>query len=203
MAVAAGTSLAHADIQADAQRVLEHRLAMPVPVTEFEKWQADQWAHSAAGCLVAAKNRNREIETALNKLPTYMDGSYRGADNYAETCSTLAKNGPKAMCSDLFPRSAPFVSPWAGMPTNYLYLDKSALPKTGTMFVVGGYCQLVGNKPETRQFFVGQGKLVWIAQPQVTNLYTASGPRNLRVGTLTFEVQDVPGDRFPMMVLVP
>jgi len=203
LALAAGTGIAQADIQADAQRVLQHRLAMPVPVTVFEKWQADQWTFSAMSCWAVTPNRSREVESALNKLPIYGAGSHSAAKDDAKTCSTLAENGPKAVCFDLFAREAPFALPWAGMPTNYLYLATAALPKAGTMFVVGGYCQLVANKPETKQFFAGKGKLVWLAQPQVTSLNTASGARTLRLGTVAFEVQGMPGTAWPVTILVP
>jgi hypothetical protein len=89
------------------------------------------------------------------------------------------------------------------MPSNYLYLKDANLPAEGSEHSVGGYCNLVKNSPDTRQFFAGNAKLQWLARPLMTQLQTSSGPRSLKVGTVSFAGTGMPGSVLPMMVLVP
>jgi hypothetical protein len=194
----------HADLESDAHRVLEHRLAMAVPVTVFDKWQADQWTFAAGECLVGLPARNSADTARLNKLPIYRAGSHSAAKVLEATCATLARFGPDAVCYDMASRSEPFAMPWAGYPLDYLFLAKAVLPLAGSVHTVGGSCQLVRNRAETNQFFAGPAKLKWLNPPASTPLRTAGKTQNILVGTVAFEVEGMPGGvSNPVMVLVP
>jgi hypothetical protein len=195
--------LAHADLLSDAHRVLERRLAMAVPVTVFEKWQADQWTFAAGECLVRAPTPNKNDIAKLNSLPIYGGGSFSAAKDLGKTCATLAEFGPAPVCFAMYSRQAPFAMPWQGMHADYLFLADANLPKAGTEHVVGGYCQLVKNRPETQQFFAGKATLQWLLQPRFTAMQTAAGSRTVRAGTIAFEVQGLPNTPEPTMVLAP
>ncbi len=190
---------AHADLAQDAKQVLRHRLALPV-VTEFDKWQADQWTHAATECVVAAGLR--EDYSTLNKLPLYGSGAYSSASDLPKTCAALAQ-GPAAECSAMTTRQPPFAMPSAGLPSSYVFLSSDQMPAQGSVHVVGGYCQLVAGKSETRQFFAGKATLQWLATPAPRVLNTAAGPRTLRTGTLSFQVAGMPGRALPLTVVAP
>lgn len=190
---------AHADLAQDAKQVLRHRLSLPV-VTEFDKWQADQWTHAATECVVAAGLR--EDYSTVNKLRLYGSGTYTSSSDVTKTCAALAQ-GSSAECSDMTTRQPPFAMPSAGLPSSYVFLSSNQLPAQGSVHVVGGYCQLVAGKPETRQFFAGKATLQWLATPAPRVLNTASGPRTVRMGTLSFQVEGMPGRALPLTVLTP
>lgn len=190
-----------ADAASDARRVMERRLTMAEPRTVFDKWQADQWVFAAVECMIGAGLRDEAKK--LNKLPIYSGGSHSESKDRGKTCSILAASGPDPVCFDLNSRQPPFASPWAGMPPSYVFLNQGPLPDQGSEHVVGGACHLVRNKIETQQFFSGKAKLIWLAKPSMQTLGTATGARHVRVGTIAFEVQGMPGSPMPMMALVP
>lgn len=190
---------AHADLAQDARQVWRHRLALPV-ATVFDRWQADQWTQAAVECLVGAGLR--EDDATVNKLRIYGSGTFSSAKDLPKTCAALAE-GPSAECFGLNTRQPPFAMPTAGLPSSYAYLASSQLPAQGAVYVVGGHCNLVAGKSETQQFFAGKATLKWLATPAVRVLNTAAGPRTLRTGTLTFEVEGMPGKAPPLTVLVP
>lgn len=191
---------AHADPISDAQRVIQHRLSMPTPTTVFARWQADQWSFAAVQCGQAAGLKNELV--AVAKLPLYFSGSNRSPSNITEYCSTLAAAGPDAECFNLAATQPPFTMPTAGLPSNYLYLRNLAHAKEGSQHMVGGYCNLVKNMYETRQFFAGNGTLKWLSQPRSQTFQTAKGPQTLNTGTVSFTVDGMPGAVMPKTVVL-
>lgn len=191
---------AHADPISDAQRVIQHRLSMPTPTTVFAKWQADQWSFAAVQCGQAA-GLKREL-TAVSKLPLYTNGTNRLPSDTPAYCAALAASGPNAECFNLSVTQPPFTMPTAGLPTNYLFLSNLANAKDGSQHMVGGYCSLVKNAYDTRQFFAGYGTLKWLTMPYSQNFQTAKGPRTLNAGTVSFTVDGMPGPVLPKTVVL-
>ena len=192
--------LAHADPVSDAQRVIQRRLAMTNPTNVFDKWQADQWAFAAVQCGRVA-GLKKEL-AAIEKLPLYLNGSNRSPSDVAGYCSTLAASGPAAECFNMSATQPPFTTPRAGLPSDYLFLSNSAAAKDGSQHPVGGYCNLVKNTPNTRQFFAGTGTLKWLAAPSTQSFQTPSGPRTLNAGTVSFSVDGMRGQAMPRTVIV-
>lgn len=196
----AAQGFSHADPKSDALQVIQHRLAMTNPTTVFDKWQADQWTFAAAHCGNAAGFK-KEL-SAIEKLPLYLNGSWALPDDSAQFCATLAASGPAAECFNMDTRQPPFTMPTAGLPSNYFFLSNSAAAKDGSMHVVGGYCNLVKNAPYTKQFFAGNATMTWLAQPRTQTFQTASGPRTINAGTISFAVAGMPGQTMPRTVIV-
>lgn len=196
----AAQDFSHADPKSDALQVIQHRLAMTNPATVFDKWQADQWTFSAAGCAIEA-GLKKELGI-IDKLPIYLNGTSGSPSNQAQYCATLAKSGPVADCFELSATQPPFTMPTQGLPSNYLFLSNAASAKNGSTHMVGGYCNLVKNAPHTRQFFAGNGILTWLAEPRVQSFQTFSGERKLNAGTVSFSVVGMPGDTMPKTVIV-
>lgn len=196
-----------ADLKEDAKQVLSHRLAMKNITTTFGKWQADQWTFSTLECLSKANKDSggllfkSELDI-INKLPIYMGGSFGYAKDVDLRCKDLAENGPKPVCYGLGSYSDGFTFPWTGMRSNYLYLEKGKEFKTGDTVVVGGECQLVMNKTSTKQSFAGESKIKWLSPVKLTELNTSKGLMNVKIGTVTFEIEGLPEYFNPQMVLV-
>lgn len=192
--------LAHADPLSDAQLVIQRRMAMTNPTNVFDKWQADQWAFAAVQCGRAAGLKT-ELN-ALNKLPLYLNGSNALPSDVGAYCATLAASGPAAECFNMSATQPPFTTPKAGLPPDYLFLSNAAAAKDGSQHPVGGYCNLVKNTPNTRQFFSGTGTLKWLATPSMQSFQTPSGQRTLNAGTVSFSVDGMRGQAMPRTVIV-
>ena len=193
--------LAMADLKSDALRVLEHRLAMPIPKTVFDKWQADQWTFAAAGCGVNAGLSKAEL-VALNKLPIYGAGSHSSPKDEALTCETLARAGPSADCFNMRTTLPPFTSATEGLSSDYIFLPALALATEGSTHGVAGYCNLVKHAPHTRQMFAGPAVFKWLLLPRIQSFMTGGGERSVKAGTVTFTVQGMPGQASPQTVIV-
>lgn len=200
-------TLGWADLASDAHQVLEHRLAIPTPVTVFAKWQADQWTFAAAECLNGLDRRfaaNATHDLArLNKLSVYLAGSRSLIKDLPETCAAMAAKGPDAECFGFHSYQEPFTSPWPGMQSIYLYLKNTKLPAEGLQVDVAAHCNLVKGRMDTQQFFSGNARLHWLSPPQMTQLRTFAGPRTVNMGTISFVVPGMPGAGRAMSVLVP
>ena len=207
MALSLVPAFGRADSASDAHQVLQHRLAMPTPTTPYAKWLADQWTFAAAECLQGTVEseaaKAKEDLANLNKLRLYLGGSRSLPKDLTNTCAAMAAKGPDAECFEFKSYRPPFTSPWPGMPSNYLYLKDDKLPAEGSELTIVSYCNLVKGSPDTRQFFDGNAKLHWLAQPRMMQLQTFAGPRSLKVGTVSFVAPGMPGSGRPMMLLVP
>ncbi len=197
-----------ADLKTNAVKVLNHRIAMKVPTTTFGKWQADQWTFSALECLSKANKDSGGVLfksefDIINKFPIYLPGSFGSTGDVELRCKDLAENGLKPACYGLGSYSNGFTFPWPGMRSNYLYLEKGKEFKTGDTVIVGGECQLVINKPSTKQYFAGESKIKWLSPVKLTSLNTPKGLMNVKIGTVTFEIEGLPEYFYPQMVLVP
>lgn len=69
---------------------------------------------------------------------------------------------------------------------------KKQVPE-GTRVTAGGECNLVADDYSTKQYFAGDAKVVWRAQPKITSINTAKGPTQLNIGTIWFDVEGMPG----------
>lgn len=200
LALSAFQNIAHADPTTDAQRVIQHRLAMPKPSTVFDKWQADQWTFAAIQCANVASFK-KDLGP-IEKLPLHSNGTTTSPKSVANYCESLAASGPAAECFDMSTNQPPFTMPTAGLPSNYLFLRNTSAAKEGSQHTVGGYCNLVKNTPNTRQFFAGPATLTWLAQPRAQSFQTAGGARTLNAGTISFTVGGMPGKAMPKTVIV-
>jgi hypothetical protein len=203
VALALAPALVWADSASDAHQVLAHRLAMPTPLTEFAKWQADQWTFASAECMGRPDPRdavNPDL-AKLNKLPVYLAGSRSLAKD--NTCAEMAAKGPDAECFEFHSSQAPFTLGWPGMRSNYLYLKDAKLPDEGSAVESVAYCNLVKDSMGTRQLWLGKATLHWLSLPQLTQVQTASGSRSVKMGTVSFLVPGMPGAGRPITVLVP
>ena len=167
-------------------QVLKHRVAMGKPATVFGRWEADQWSQATWDCLL--KDGDKEGASKV-KFPLYGSGSYTLMST--EGCAALVA-GPSAECFELGSMVGIFQSPPRDLPLNYLYLPKGSRFQGGAVDV-GGYCELVGGKLSTRQFFAGKGIFKWIAPPKKTSVNTAQGVRELVMGSGSLEVEGMPG----------
>ena len=175
------------DIKSWAKDVITHRLSMK-PKTEFDKWNADQWTNAATICAFIAKI---EIPKEIKKLPNLKSGSFSLPDNEEAFCKALATKGPTPKCFYLRATTPPFQPHADGLPSNYVYMKKQ-VPE-GTRVTAGGECNLVADDYSTKQYFAGDAKVVWRAQPKITSINTAKGPTQLNIGTIWFDVEGMPG----------
>jgi hypothetical protein len=185
-------------LAAAAGAVAAHRLAMPSPSTDFERWQADQWLFHARDC---ARVAGLPRSLALDRLPTYKAGSWQMPSDSVKACETLAQ-GPSPLCHSLSSRELPFTMPHSGLPPEYLFVAREA-PLEGTRASVGGYCDLVANKAETRQFYAGTALVHWLKLPSPVAINTFQGKRVINAGTLEFLGDGVPGRHYTTVVLAP
>ena len=192
--------LAPADPVSDAQLVIQHRMAMTNPTNVFDKWQADQWTFAAIQCGRVA-GLKKELD-GVAKLPVYLSGSNSSPSDVPAYCATLATSGPAAECFEMSTAQPPFTMPTAGLPSNYLFLRSTADAKEGSQHMVGGYCNLVKNTSNTRQFFAGYGTLKWLSAPRPQSFQTASGQRTLNAGTVSLSVDGMRGLAMPRTVIV-
>lgn len=199
-ALLAAQGAAHATPESAALHIIQRRLAMTNPSTVFDKWQADQWTFAAIQCGRAA-GLTKELST-VERLPLYLNGTNASPKNMASYCEALAASGPAAECFELSATQPPFTMPTTGLPSNYLFLGNASAAKDGSQHMVGGYCNLVKNTPNTRQFFAGNATLTWLAQPRAQSFQTANGPRTLNAGAVSFSVVGMPGMAMPKTVIV-
>ena len=198
--VASVQGVAHADLQSDALRVMEHRLSMPKPHSVFGKWEADQWKLAAGSCMLNAGLTDKAA--ALNKFPLYAPGVWEVPKDHAKTCAALAL-GPSAQCFSMHARQSPFKFPTADFPGNYLFLESRVLPASGSEHDVSGDCTLVRDKWETRQTFAGTATLTWLMAPRLQSFQTPNGKQDLMAGTVSFDIRGAPSRSTPMTAIVP
>lgn len=170
-----------------AQEVINIRLSMAEPKTDFDTWQADQWLHYASTCAYHAGIR---LPEALVRAGFYKNGSWTLPNDTAMTCLALTQ-GPKPMCYELKSTQFPFGTIRAdGLPSNYAYLEVP-LDESKNVYVAG-YCHLVENQPLTRQFYVGPGYAKWLQKPLIKKINTANGGIMVNSGTIEF-ISSAPG----------
>lgn len=200
LVLAAIQGLAHADLQSDAIRVMEHRLSMPTPHSVFGKWEADQWTLAAGNCMRNAGLANKA--TALTKFPLHTPGVWEVPKDQTKTCAALAL-GPSAQCFSMHARQSPFKFPTANLPGDYLFLESRVLPASGSEHGVSGDCTLVKDKWETRQTFAGKAILTWLAAPRLQSFETPNGKQDLMAGTISFNIEGAPSRSTPVTAIVP
>lgn len=185
------------DAKTWAQAIISQRLAMK-PKTDFDKWVADQWSHSASLCAYHAKMPDPK---EIAKLGNYKAGSFSFPDESEDFCKALAQ-GPSPQCFSFRATVEPFEFPPKGMTTDYLYMKKVVPENTPAMLL--GVCHLVTSKPVTKQHYTGMAKIKWLQQPSMKTVNTFSGPKELNMGTLTFEIDGIPEGTYvpPMSVVI-
>lgn len=112
-------------------------------------------------------------------------------------CAALA-GGPRAYCTGANSRQAPFEFPHSNLPADYVFLTAAGVPDRAEV-IVSMNCQLVENVWDSHQFYVGPATVVWSQAPRLQEINTASGPRMLKIGNLTFK-GEFPGHHAAMVV---
>jgi hypothetical protein len=187
------TKVASAEDLANAKVLVGHWRALPKS-SEFEKWQRDMWMFSLFTCL---RETGVAVPPDLAAHRVSRASTHRLTTDVPKMCEAL-KKGPSAVCHGLNTQQPPFEFPHSGLPSNYAFLGERGA-EDGANVVVGGDCDLVASKRETRQFFVGSAKLRWSEKPRMQELQTASGKRMVKMGNAEFQTS-APG--FHMVTVI-
>lgn len=182
--------------QDNAKAIASHRLKMK-PKTEFEKWYADQWTQAAVNCFVSFQ---MPIPREIEKLPLFNNGTFSLPKDEKSFCRAMAikKAGPQ--CFSIKSASSPFIFPPAGLPSDYIYMNRMIPDKT--IVDVGGECNLIENEFSTKQFFAGKGKVVWLVKPSIQSVNTFKGAVSLNMGTLAFEIEGMSEKTMPVSAVI-
>lgn len=183
--------------EADAKAVIAHRLAMR-PRTDFERWMADMWTFSAASCAVGAKVKPPRDFDRLGIVGGAGTWAAWPRAKEAQACAAMAQ-GPKPAGYGIKSGSDPFGGPKGGLPSDYAFLEKPMGP-AGAKTRVLGYCELVEGRPETRQFWVGEGRARWLQAPSRQTIRTFKGSVEVMAGTVEF-VSSAPGRHVALTIV--